>query len=142
YLLGRIAYKTGDYGRAQPRLEDAFWIGQSVGNDELAARAASRLAWTVGRRETPVRGHAWTRHAEALVRRMGGHAQLEAQLEDHRANLLEWQGRFAEGVDHSRRAIELAERAFGPRSLEVTEMRSNLAVLLRGRGMLRESVRL
>ncbi len=79
--LGQAQGMRGDTETAEDNLEDAQWKGASVKHDAIAAAAASALVHLVGhQRGDHEDGLAWSRHAEAAIKRIGARGAMEARL--------------------------------------------------------------
>ncbi|HVZ73884.1 MAG TPA: serine/threonine-protein kinase [Polyangia bacterium] len=113
---------------AVPRtLEDSFHAAVLARHDEAAASAAIHLIYQVGYLQGRFDvGEIWTRYAETLLRRLGGHDLLWGWLYSNRANMREQQGRLDEAVEDARLAIAAKERALGPRAPDVARSLGNL----------------
>jgi serine/threonine protein kinase/tetratricopeptide (TPR) repeat protein len=127
--------ETGQQDASLVTFEDAVWTAELARHDEIAAAAASGLVFVAGyihgRSEA---AEIWARHAETLLRRMGGHDQLWGWHFNNRATFREQQGRLAEAVADTRLSLAAKERALGPESPDVGSGLSNLANQLAGMG--------
>jgi tetratricopeptide (TPR) repeat protein len=85
------------------------------------------------------RGHTWARLARATLQRLGGHAGLEAQLENNVALVLDDDARPEDVLVHQRRAVQLAEQA-GVSELRLASMYNNLAGTLAETGQFEEAL--
>src|SRR5205814_9559090 len=96
-------------------------------HDEVAAEAAVHLIYTTGYMQSRFDvTEIWSRHGETLLRRMGGHDQLWGWYFNNRAAVCELQGKLAEAVEDTRRAVEAKERALGKDAPDVALRLGNL----------------
>jgi serine/threonine protein kinase/tetratricopeptide (TPR) repeat protein len=130
-----LQHEIGQSDAALVTFEDAVWTAELARHDEIAAQAASGLTFITGY----VRGRfevaeVWSRHAETLLRRMGGHDQLWGWHFNNRGTVREQQGRLAEAIADTRLSLAAKERALGPESPDVGSGVGNLANQLAGMG--------
>jgi serine/threonine-protein kinase len=85
-------------------------------------------------------GDIWARHADTILRRMGGQDRLWAWLFNNLGVMRHWQGRLGEGLDQMQRAIVAKEKAFGPDNPDVAISLANVALLLVEMGNVSEAV--
>jgi tetratricopeptide (TPR) repeat protein len=140
-MLGSIQHECAKTEPAIAAMEEAVWTAELARHDEVAAEAAVHLIYTSGYMHSRFEASAiWSRHAETLLRRMGGHDQLWGWLFNNRAAVCELQGRLAEAVEDTRRAVEAKERALGKDAPDVALSLGNLANQLSGRGAFAEAL--
>mgnify|MGYP002619825418 CR=1 FL=1 len=106
---GQARGSVGDTAEAEAALQEAVFLGESIGYDELAARAAveltSLLASTRSRLDE---AHWWSRRAEAAVRRLGEPRMLRGRLHDALGQLALEEGDLATSYEHFSAALSLA----------------------------------
>jgi tetratricopeptide (TPR) repeat protein len=114
---------------ADRALEEALWTAEINRHDEIAAEAATCLVYIAG--DTQLRfdaGEIWARHAEAILRRMGGHERLWGWLFNNRGAMRERQGRLGDALGDARQAVAAKEKADGPDSADVARSLANMAL--------------
>ncbi len=128
---GKIHAHRRDGDLAVPALEEALWTAELHRHDEVAAEAAVTLVYSAG--DTQLRfdaGEIWSRHAEMLLRRLGGHERLWAWLFNNRGAMRERQGRLDEALADTRLAVTAKEKVLGVGHADVALSLANMALLL------------
>jgi serine/threonine protein kinase len=141
FELGNLHLERRDSIAASQSLEEAVWTAEQCRYDEVTARAASQLVYSVG--ENQLRfdaGEIWFRHAEALLRRMGGHDELWGWLYNNRSTMLQRQGRLVEAIEDAWRAVAAKERAGGLDNPDVAQSLGNLSLCLAELDQLDEAI--
>lgn len=131
FELGNLHGERRDATIAAAAFEEAVWTAVLARHDEVAAKAAAQLVYVVG--DAQLRfdaGEIWARHADTLLRRMGGQEYLWGWLYNNRGAMRERQGRLADAVEDARRAVAAKEKVHGPDSAEVGMSLSNVAINL------------
>lgn len=131
FEMGNLYTERRDVTAASRAFEEAVWTAELSRHDEVAAKAAAQLVYTVG--EAQLRfdaGEIWARHAETLLQRMGGHDLLWGWLLTNRGAMREGQGRLEEALEDNRRSLEAKTRAYGPDSPDAAGSICNIALLL------------
>ncbi len=142
YQWGYFQDSLGQSDKAEATLFEALVAAQASGDLETAARSASQLAHTTGNTGgRPADGKRWSRLAWAIADSLPRNDSLHAELLRHRALILRAEGRFAEAVEVSLRAIPLAERAYGADHPQVAALLSNLGIFYNEMGRNEESIR-
>jgi tetratricopeptide (TPR) repeat protein len=111
--------------------EDALWTALRCRHDEVAAEAATSLVYQVGYLQ--LRGDAaqlWSRLAETLLERMGGHDLIWGWLLTNRSGVHQIQGRLAEALEDARRAVAVKEKFLGPQHPDFGLSLNNFALCL------------
>jgi tetratricopeptide (TPR) repeat protein len=127
-MRGKAEYDTSRHDPARASLEECFSVAERVRHDEVAVEAAGYMMALEGYLNTRFDvADLWGRYAEAILGRMGSHHLLWGWYFNNRANVREMQGRLAESVEDSKRAIEAKSRALGPRAFDVALSTGNLA---------------
>jgi len=112
-------------------LEEALWTAEINRHDEVAAEAAVCLVYMTG--DTLMRfeaGEIWARHAEAVLRRMGGHDRLWGWLYNNRSAMRQRQGRMLDALADARAAVAIKEKSEGPDSPDTGQSLTNIALYL------------
>ena len=112
-------------------LEEALWTAEISRHDEVAAEAAVCLVYMTG--DTLMRfeaGEIWARHAEAVLRRMGGHDRLWGWLYNNRSAMRQRQGRMLDALADARAAVAIKEKCEGPDSPDTGQSLTNIALYL------------
>lgn len=108
YRLGQAQGLRGDGEQSEFNLEEAAWKGASVKHDSIAAAAASELVHMVGRRMGDHEdGLAWSRHAEAAIKRIGVGGYMEARLQHDIGVIHDATGDLAQAEAALSKALEL-----------------------------------
>ncbi|MDB4983795.1 MAG: hypothetical protein JWM82_4547, partial [Myxococcales bacterium] len=140
-MLGSLQHEVAKTDAAIATMDEAVWVAELARHDEVAAEAAVHLVYTTGYMQSRFEASAiWSRHAETLLRRMGGHDQLWGWFFNNRAAVSEVQGRLGEAVEDTRRAVEAKERALGKDAPDVALSLGNLANQLSGCGAFVEAL--
>jgi serine/threonine protein kinase/tetratricopeptide (TPR) repeat protein len=137
---GRLHNERRDAVAAAASFEETVWTAELARHDEVAAEAAVTLVYAVG--DNQIRfdaGEIWARHAEMLLRRLGGHDRLWGWLYNNRGAMRMRQGRLAESLDDQRRAVAAKEKAGGPENTDVALSVANMAVCLEQMGETEEA---
>ncbi len=128
---GKIHAHRRDGDLAVPALEEALWTAELHRHDEVAAEAAVTLVYSAG--DTQLRfevGEIWSRHAEMLLQRLGGHERLWAWLFNNRGAMRERQGRLDQALADVQLAVAAKEKALGVGHADVALSLANMALLL------------
>ena len=128
YMCGLVHENVGDIDKAVRTLEDAVWAAELCRHDEVATEAATLLVYLTGHVQSRFEaGEIWSRHAETVLRRMGGHDRIWGWLLNNRGSMRGTQGRIQEALEDQRRAIAAKERALGPSDPDVAISIGNAA---------------
>jgi tetratricopeptide (TPR) repeat protein len=127
-MRGKAEYETSRHDQARASLDESFAVAILARHDEVAAEAAGYMMALEGYLNTRFEvADLWGRYAEALLSRMGSHHLLWGWYFNNRANVRELQGRLADSVEDSKRAIEAKSRALGSGAFDVALSIGNLA---------------
>lgn len=142
FLLGHKLVEAGEYKEAQQRLEDAYFLAGSGSYDNLALKAAIRLAFTRGYYLAKFEeGLSWARHAQMLMTRLHLEASPSAAwLEDTLGSVLIQKGDYDGAIEHLERAIAMRERIDGPESEPLSVPLANLGNALFRKGRYEEAL--
>jgi serine/threonine protein kinase/tetratricopeptide (TPR) repeat protein len=121
--------------------EEALWTAEVVRHDEAAAEAATQLVGMAAQQARFELGDVWAKHAETVLLRMGGHDRLWGWLFNNLGLMRHMQGRLAEAIDYSQRAIAAKEKALGSDSSDLGSSIGNIAFYLAEQGDLEEAVK-
>ena len=125
---GKLCTEQRDGCAAGRILEEAVWAAELCRHDEVAAEAASLLVFVAGDIQSRFDvAEIWSRLAETMLRRMGGHDSLWGWLFNNRGAMRSKQGRLAESLDDARAAVAAKERVGGPDSPDVAQSLGNIA---------------
>jgi len=128
---GRMHLDVSDMDSGIRALEDAVWAAELCRHDEVAAEAAATLVYATGHAQLRFdAGEIWSRHAETVLGRMGGHELIRGWLFNNRSVMRARQGRLRDAVEDVHRAIEAKEKALGPQDADVGISLMNVAVYL------------
>jgi tetratricopeptide (TPR) repeat protein len=127
-MRGKAEFDKSWLDQARASLEEAFSVAAFVRHDEIAADAASVMMALDGYHYARFEAaEVWSLYAETLLRRLGSHHLLWGWYFNNRSNVRELQGRLAESIEDTKRAIEAKTLALGPRSFDVAMSIGNLA---------------
>lgn len=140
YQLGFIQVEQGQFDKAGATLFEALVAAQSSGDLETAARSASQLSYATGE-SSPTDAKRWSQLSWAIGDALPRNDALRSELLRHRASILSGDGRFAEAVEVSLRAIPVTERAYGRESPQMAAILSNLGIYYNEMGRNEESIR-
>jgi len=129
--LGFLHFQKGAMTESARAFEEAVWTAELVRHEEGAAEAATYLVYIAGHHQNRFdAAEIWSRMAETLLRRMGGHDLLWGWLYNNRAALREQQGRLAEALEDAERAVSAKERALGSDDPDLGLTIGNMALYL------------
>jgi serine/threonine protein kinase/tetratricopeptide (TPR) repeat protein len=135
FELGNLHLERRDIPAASIAFEEAVWTAELSRHDEVAAKAAIQLIYTAG--DAQLRfdaGEIWSRYADTILRRVGGHEYLWGWLFNNRGAMRHRQGQITDAVEDARRAVAVKEKVLGPDSADTAGSLSNLAMLLEEMG--------
>ncbi|MEX1365517.1 MAG: tetratricopeptide repeat-containing protein kinase family protein, partial [Nannocystaceae bacterium] len=119
---GRLRQSSGRYPGAEHDLRDAYALATELRHDEVATAAAVDLTFVVGDLQAEhEQGLWWGMTALALARRLGSDRH-ESEALQKVGNVLSESGRYDESLEQLERALELAERAWGPEHLQIARV--------------------
>ncbi|HEV8578444.1 MAG TPA: serine/threonine-protein kinase [Thermoanaerobaculia bacterium] len=135
YQKGFDLDQTGDTHGAEETLFDAFVAAQEANHQEVAARAASQLAWTTGWIQArTAEGHRWSRLAMAIAEGARSGDALRAELFQQLGGVLANERRYTEATDVSLKALALYERALGRDHVRLAPVLNNLGEIFNQMG--------
>jgi tetratricopeptide (TPR) repeat protein len=115
FLEGEIEHAKGNRASEEATYQAAVWAAEAGGHDEVAARAWARLVYVIGYDKAEfARGLALAPLVTAKLAKLGGNAAIEAELEHSTAGVVLAQGNPESAIAHVRKAIDIADHAFGP----------------------------
>ena len=80
-LMGTMHHKENDSRTAERLLTDSYLAADASRHDEVRAEDAAALVWVVGYQQGRYAdAQQWAKHAEAILRRLGGHELQRAWL--------------------------------------------------------------
>ena len=128
---GTMHLDVSDFDGATRALEDAVWAAELCRHDEIAAESAACLVYSTGYAKGRFEvAEIWSRHAETVLTRIGGHERVRGWLFNNRGAMRAAQGRLRESVDDLYLAIAAKERALGPDDPDVGISLANAASFL------------
>jgi tetratricopeptide (TPR) repeat protein len=111
--------------------EEALWTALRCRHDETAAEAATYLVFQVGSLQSRAdAAETWSRLAENLLERMGGHDIIWGWLLTNRSALRQSQGRPTEALEDARRAVDTKGKVLGPAHPDLAYSLNNVALCL------------
>ena len=139
--VGTLRLEAGLMNEAAAAMEEALWTATKCRHDEVAAEAAVLLTYIVGWGQSrPDLAEFWSRLAEALLVRMGGHDLLWGWLYQNRAGMRDSQGRLTEALADARAAVAAKEKVLEPNHPDLGLSISSIAIYLEGLGDLTQAV--
>jgi eukaryotic-like serine/threonine-protein kinase len=137
----RLPEEQGAMDEAGRLSEEAMLTAIACRHEEAAAEAAVLLVGHAATHKARLEAaEAWSRIAEALLRRIGGHDLLWGWLLTGRSELRTKQGRLVEALEDARQSLGAKERALGPDQPDLGISLNNVAVILDELGQLDEAV--
>jgi tetratricopeptide (TPR) repeat protein len=128
HICGVLYENVAEIDNAVRTFEEAVWAAELCRHDEVATEAATFLVYLTGHVQSrPDIGEIWSRHAETVLRRMGGHDRLWGWLLNNRGAMRATQGRIQEALEEQRLAIAAKEKALGPEDPDVAISIGNAA---------------
>jgi serine/threonine protein kinase/tetratricopeptide (TPR) repeat protein len=122
-------------------LETALWTALRCRHDEAAAEAATSLVYQVGFLQSrEEKAEVWSRLAETLLERMGGHDLIWGWLLTNRSAMRQAQGRLSEALEDAQRAVAAKEKVLGPEHPDLAYSLNNVALYLDSAGQTVEAV--
>lgn len=139
-VLGRLQMGAGRYRDGAASLREALWLAEEGRHDEVAVRAAIALVALEGNLLAQFeRGQDWARQARAVLVRHGGHAELEAELDEQVGAMLRYRGHWTEALERYRTALATRERLYGADDPRSAAALRGLAAALRFEGRSEEA---
>jgi tetratricopeptide (TPR) repeat protein len=133
--VGMVYSEKGIADEGARLFEEALWTALRCRHDEVAAEAATFLVFQVGSVQSRVEAaEIWSRFAETLLDRMGGHQLIWGWLLTNRSALRQIQGRPAEALEDARRAVVAKEKVLGATHPDLAYSLNNVALCLDGLG--------
>jgi tetratricopeptide (TPR) repeat protein/tRNA A-37 threonylcarbamoyl transferase component Bud32 len=130
FWTAKLEEGAAAYEQAEVNYFEAVEQAERLDDDELRARALSRLVYVVGyRRARHAEGYRLADMAAAILDRLGGHPVDRADLESNLGSVYWAQSRYDESAEHDRKALELREAALGDENPEVASSLNNLGLL-------------
>jgi tetratricopeptide (TPR) repeat protein len=120
-LRGRIFVAAGQRPRAREQLRDALMLAQQLGHDAMLIEAGAALIDVLVADGELERAQDWAELARATVIRLGGDAQLEAELHLATAGLARARGQLADAREELDLVLALREQAYGQQHVELAE---------------------
>jgi tRNA A-37 threonylcarbamoyl transferase component Bud32/tetratricopeptide (TPR) repeat protein len=115
--------------------EEALWAALRCRHDETAAEAATFLVYQAGSVLSQLAAaEIWSRLAETLLERMGGHQLIWGWLLTNRSALRQIEGKPAEALEAARHAVTAKEKFLGPTHPDLAYSLNNVALCLDGLG--------
>jgi tetratricopeptide (TPR) repeat protein len=133
--LGNLHIERRDAIAAAVAFEEAVWTAELSRHDLVTATATTQLVYAVGAAQLRFdAGDIWARYAETILRRMDGQELLWGWFHNNRGAMRHRQGRLAEAVEDSRKALTAKEKAYGVDSAEVGLSMCNTSIYLEEQG--------
>jgi tetratricopeptide (TPR) repeat protein len=131
FICGMMRFEVSDVDEATRTVEDAAWTAELCRHDEVAAEAAASLVYMTGHVQSRFdAGEIWSRHAETVLRRIGGHDLVRGWLFNNRGAMRATQGRLREAIEDMHQAVESKAKALGPDDADVGSSVGNTAIYL------------
>jgi serine/threonine protein kinase/tetratricopeptide (TPR) repeat protein len=128
---GIALLKSNDSKAAESAFLEAFWAADSSRHDEVRAEAASQLVFVFGFQNGQFEAaERWSRTAEAVLQRIGGHELLHAWLLNNMGSSIYMSGDRQGALRVWQRALALKEKALGREHPDVGVSEGNIAIAL------------
>lgn len=136
YVVGRLAGWNSKFDRAEDVLMRGFTDAGSISADEVAARSASELAYTVGYEATrAAEGAVWAQAAMTFARRIGqAEGLLGAEILSNQGSVEQARGNYSEAQTFGEQALAIQLREFGPSHPTPAFTLNNIANALNAQG--------
>ncbi|MEM6990973.1 MAG: tetratricopeptide repeat protein, partial [Myxococcota bacterium] len=129
FIQGRFLERAGEYAAAREALEDAFHRAVALGDDGLAARAATMLVTVDGiRRLNPDKAAGWARHGLAALDRTDS-PLVRASLLVARGGAATTSGRFEDATADYEAALSLLTSELSEDEFSIAATLNNLATV-------------
>ena len=139
--VGLVQIELGQAAAAEANLEEALWLAQACGHDELVADICSSLIFVSGYlQHDGARARIWKSGAEAFLERLGGHDLLHAWMLNNVGVTLDAEGKSEDAAVEFMKALRIKERVLGKDHPDVGYTLANLADTLAGLGRPREAL--
>ncbi len=140
-VRGLLHATRREFAEAARALEEAVWTAELWRHEEIVAHGALTLVFVASETEdTFAVAEVWGRHAEAVLRRMGGHDIFWGWLLNNRSCLRQRQKRFAEGLEDARLSALAKEKAGGADNPDIAHSLNNMSQVLIDQGALHEAL--
>ena len=131
FVCGTLYFDVSDLEAATRTFEDAVWTAELCRHDEVVAEAAANLVFVVGHRQSRFdAGEIWSRLAETVLDRMGGHDLIRGWLSNNRAAMRATQGRLRDALRETDLAIAAKQKVLGTEDADVGLSIVNAAIYL------------
>ncbi len=129
-LLAGLQLKTGDLKAAEETLYKAVWAAEAGRHDLVAGSASTRVVTVATYQARNELGRHWAEHARAALERVGGDAQIEANLLNTLGAMALREGRAEDGLAHFEEALALRVKVYGPDHPDVAGVHNNIGLVL------------
>jgi len=127
--LGWTQQRMGKADEGARRLEQAVNDAEVARADRLKASALSQLLFVRGIQGQAEQAEQWARLAESTIARLGGDAQLSAQVKGNLGNVALRQGRYAEAQRYFEETRKLQEGVLSPEHPHRSQTTYNLGLV-------------
>jgi serine/threonine protein kinase len=132
-LEGQVVGRANDAKAAENALIEAFWAADASRHDEVRATVATEIVFVVGYQQGRFdEAERWSRTAEAVLQRLGGHELLRAWQLNNIGAVYGLRGQGQAALLANQKALALKERALGRDHPDVGISEGNIAVELAG----------
>jgi tetratricopeptide (TPR) repeat protein len=139
--LGSASLKSNDSKTAERAFIEAFWAADGSRHDEVRAETATNLVFLHGCLEGRFEeSERWSKTAEAVLQRIGGHDLLRAWLLNNTGSTLYIRGERQDALRVQQEALALKEKALGREHPDVGLSEGNLAIALAELGLHQEGL--
>jgi eukaryotic-like serine/threonine-protein kinase len=130
-LVATCADLLGELADAEAGYHDALSDALGTGRTENVVRVSLGLVWVTGDAARPmIEPDRWYAHGKAALERMGGDAELDAELERAIAVAYVAHGELSPAETHVRASLRIREQAFGADHVSMNAPYSTLGQLL------------
>jgi len=119
-IHGRLQMLAGSYKDSEETLTEALWLADLIRDDEHLALTMASLIRCVGEQLGDYeRAMRMRRHAEIVIRRLGGNTYGEARILQSMGTIESRKGSSEEAIDLSGRSLAIVEALYGPEDRRV-----------------------
>jgi len=142
FRAGELENVAGEAQASEKDDEEALWTAVASHHDEIVAEAAAQLVYVVGyRQDRYEEGERWSRHAGAVLARLGpGHDVVAGWLANNRTLLYSKQGRLEDALASGLEAVRIKTHALGADHFDVAYSEDNVSAVLAQLGRLDEAL--
>lgn len=132
--VGTMQLTRGELDQVVAQLDQALWLAEAGGDDELVARCSGQLTIALATQGKSQEARAQARRTDAAIERLGRLTQADVLVSDARGIVAKTEGRFQQAREHFERALEQAQRLPDSPASVIGEQLDRLAAIERDLG--------